>query len=72
MMGNKKLQVWLPLIFSLVLIVGMFFGFKMGNNGSSKGFLKTTKSTSLQEAIDLIRLKQKITHLANHVTIIAL
>jgi carboxyl-terminal processing protease len=44
MMGNKKLQVWLPLIFSLVLIVGMFFGFKMGNNGSSKGFLKTTKS----------------------------
>jgi len=57
MMGNKKLQVWLPLIFSLVLIVGMFFGFKMGNNGSSKGFLKTSKATSLQEAIDLIRLK---------------
>jgi carboxyl-terminal processing protease len=57
MMGNKKLQVWLPLIFSLVLIVGMFFGFKMGNNGSSKGFLKTTKTTSLQEALDLIRLK---------------
>ena len=57
MMGNKKLQVWLPLIFSLVLIVGMFFGFKMGNNGSGKGFLKTTKTTSLQEALDLIRLK---------------
>jgi carboxyl-terminal processing protease len=57
MMGNKKLQVWLPLIFSLVLIVGMFFGFKMGNNGSSKGFLKTSRTTSLQEAIDLIRLK---------------
>lgn len=57
MMGNKKLQVWLPLIFSLVLIVGMFFGFKMGNNGSGKGFLKTTKATSLQEALDLIRLK---------------
>ncbi|MEP7374042.1 MAG: S41 family peptidase [Chitinophagaceae bacterium] len=57
MMGNKKLQVWLPLIFSMVLIVGMFFGFKMGNNGSGKGFLKTTKNTSLQEALDLIRLK---------------
>ena len=57
MMGNKKLQVWLPLIFALVLIVGMFFGFKMGNNGSSKGFLKTTKTTSLQEALELIRLK---------------
>ncbi len=57
MMGNKKLQVWLPLIFSLVLIVGMFLGFKMGNKGSSKGFLQNTKPTSLQEAIDLIRLK---------------
>ena len=57
MMGNKKLQVWLPLIFSFVLIAGMFFGYKMGNNGSSKGFLKNTKTTSLQEALDLIHLK---------------
>lgn len=57
MMVNKKLQVWLPLVFSMMLIVGMFFGFKMGNNGSSKGFFKKTSSTSLQEALDLIRLK---------------
>jgi carboxyl-terminal processing protease len=57
MMVNKKLQVWLPLIFSLVLIAGMFFGFKMGNNGSSKGFLKKTRTNSLQEALELIRLK---------------
>ncbi|HEX5652517.1 MAG TPA: hypothetical protein VFX58_05555, partial [Chitinophagaceae bacterium] len=26
-MVNKKLQVWLPLIFSLVMILGMFFGY---------------------------------------------
>ena len=57
MMGNKKLQVWLPLIFSVVLIAGMFLGFKMNNKGSSKGFFKSTKTTSLQEALDLIRLK---------------
>jgi carboxyl-terminal processing protease len=57
MMVNKKLQVWLPLIFSLVLIAGMFFGYKMGNSGSGKGFLKTTRSTSLQETLDLVRLK---------------
>ena len=43
MMGNKKLQVWLPLIFSMVLIVGMFFGYKMGNNGSGKGFFENHK-----------------------------
>jgi len=28
-MGNKKLQVWLPLLFSIVMIGGMYFGFKM-------------------------------------------
>lgn len=56
-MGNKKLQVWLPLIFSIVLIAGMFLGYKMNNKGSSKGFFKTTNTTSLQEALDLIKLK---------------
>ena len=56
-MRNKKLQVWLPLIFSIVLIAGMFLGYKMNNSGSSKGFLKIAKNTSLQEALDLIRLK---------------
>jgi carboxyl-terminal processing protease len=57
MMVNKKLQVWLPLIFSLVLIAGMFFGFKMGNPGSSQGFFKKNRTNSLQEALELIRLK---------------
>ena len=56
-MVNKKLQVWLPLIFSIVLIAGMFLGYKMNNKGSSKGFFKTAKTTSLQEAVDLIKLK---------------
>ncbi|MGZ8559289.1 MAG: S41 family peptidase, partial [Chitinophagaceae bacterium] len=56
-MGSKKLQVWLPLIFSVVLIAGMFLGYKMNNKGSSKGFFKSAKATSLQEALDLIRLK---------------
>ena len=58
MMGNKKLQVWLPLIFSIVMIVGMFFGYKLGNQGSSnKGFFSSNDRSSLQEALDLIRLK---------------
>ncbi len=56
-MGNKKLQVWLPLIFSLVLIAGMFLGYKMNNKGSGQGFFKSSRNTSLQEALDLIRLK---------------
>ncbi|HUM65895.1 MAG TPA: S41 family peptidase, partial [Chitinophagaceae bacterium] len=56
-MRNKKLQVWLPLIFSLVLIVGMFLGYKMNNKGTSKGFFKNTTPSTLQEALDLIRLR---------------
>ena len=58
MMGNKKLQVWLPLIFSVVMIVGMFFGYKLGTqNGSSNGFFSSNNRSSLQEAIDLIKMR---------------
>src|SRR5690242_15269033 len=55
-MRNKKLQVWLPLIFSLIMISGMFFGFKLHQQtGSAQGFFKVDKKTSLQEAMDLIK-----------------
>lgn len=55
-MGNKKLQVWLPLIFSIIMIGGMFFGFKLRENTSTgTGFFKADKKTSLQEILDLIK-----------------
>ena len=58
MMGNKKLQVWLPLIFSLVMIVGMYFGYKLGTqNGGNKSFFSSNNRSSLQEAIDLIKMR---------------
>ena len=57
-MRNKKLQVWLPLLFSAVMIAGMFFGFNLHKEtGSNKGFFEAEKRNSLQEAIDLIQLK---------------
>ena len=52
MTGNKKLQVWLPLIFSIVLIIGMYLGYAIGGG---PGFFKTDKRTSLQQALDIIR-----------------
>ncbi len=52
MMGNKKLQVWLPLIFSVVLIAGMYLGYGLSGRND---FFKTDKPTSLQEALDVIR-----------------
>ena len=57
MMGNKKLQVWLPLLFALVMIAGMFLGYRLGNRGKGNGFFAGDHRSSLQEAVDLIRLK---------------
>lgn len=58
MLGNKKLQVWLPLLFSVIMILGMLFGYKLGNQGSNKkGFFSSRDNNSLQEVLDLIRLK---------------
>jgi carboxyl-terminal processing protease len=55
-MRNKKLQVWLPLLLSLVMIGGMFFGFKLHQQtGSRESFFKQNKKSSLQEALDLIQ-----------------
>jgi len=56
-MGNKKLQVWLPLLFSVVLIAGMFFGYKLNSGGATSNFFKPSASTTLQEALDLIRAR---------------
>jgi carboxyl-terminal processing protease len=55
-MRNKKLQVWLPLIFSVVMIAGMFFGFKLNQEtGSRQSFFKRDRPNSLQEALEIIR-----------------
>lgn len=56
-MSKKKLQVWLPLIFSLVMIAGMFFGFKLHQETGGQSFFQRDKRTSLQEALDLIKNK---------------
>lgn len=57
-MQNKKLQVWLPLLFAIVMILGMYFGGKLHDQMNvQNGFFKSGKRNSLQEALDLIRLK---------------
>jgi carboxyl-terminal processing protease len=53
----KKLQVWLPLLFSVIMIVGMLIGFRLRGNISETGFFKTRKQAPVQEVIDLVNLK---------------
>lgn len=55
-MNNKKIQVWLPLLFSLVMMTGMFFGYKLRDNMgfNRKGFFAKEKTTPVQEIINLI------------------
>ncbi len=58
MMGNKKLQVWLPLLFAIIMVAGMFLGYKINDGkNSGKGFFSSNKRGALQEALDLIKMR---------------
>ena len=56
-MINKKIQVWLPLLFSVTMIVGMYLGYKMRDNMPGKSFFYTEKHRPMQEIMDLIESK---------------
>ncbi len=56
--NSKKLQVWLPLLFSLVMILGMLIGYKLRDSTrTAKSFFQIDKSSPLQQVLDLIHLK---------------
>ncbi len=53
----KKLQAWLPLLFAVVLVIGMIAGYTLRERiPTSQGFFQTSQRSALQEAMDLIRL----------------
>jgi carboxyl-terminal processing protease len=57
-MVRKKIQVWLPLIFSVVMILGMVLGYKLRENTSGgNSFLKNSDRTPLEQAFNLIQNK---------------
>jgi len=53
----KKLLVWLPLLFAIVMMVGMLIGFRLRGNIRPTGFFKTRKQTPVQEVMDLVTMK---------------
>lgn len=57
-MDNKKLQVWLPLMFAVVMTIGMWAGYKLREDtAGSAGFISNSKSNSIQEILNLIQNK---------------
>jgi carboxyl-terminal processing protease len=56
-MENKKLKVWLPLLFSLTMIAGLYMGYKMRDGIPGKSFFYVEKRRPVQEILDLINTK---------------
>ena len=56
-MEKKKLQVWLPLFFSITMIIGIFLGYKMRDEIPGKGFFYMEKRRTIQEVMDLVENK---------------
>lgn len=56
-MANKKLQVWLPFLFSLVMIAGMIIGYKIKTNMPATGIFFSEKRRPVQEVLNLIENK---------------
>src|ERR1700759_4787749 len=50
----KKLQVWLPVLFAIVMIFGMLIGYRLYPNIGTSGFFKTAKRVPVQQVIDLV------------------
>jgi len=56
-MEQKKLKVWLPLLFSITMIAGIFLGYKMRDEIPGKSFFYKEKRRPIQEVMDLIESK---------------
>ncbi len=58
-MVSKKLQIWLPLLFSLVMVMGMWIGFKLreGTQGPVSFLKNNNNSGDIKEVLDLIKTR---------------
>ncbi len=54
---KKKLQVWLPLLLSVTMIVGMMLGYRMRDAMPGRSFFSLDRSYPLQEVLNLIKGK---------------
>ncbi|MFT4202673.1 MAG: S41 family peptidase [Chitinophagaceae bacterium] len=53
-MRNRKYQIWLPLMFSLVLVGGMFIGYKLSRDRIGAKFFRNEHRSPMEEIIGLV------------------
>ncbi len=51
------MQIWLPVIFALVMIIGMMIGYQLNEKTSGNRFFNLSRRTSLQELVELVKGK---------------
>ena len=57
-MVRKKVQAWLPLMFSGIMALGMIIGYQLrAKTTGGDSFLRNNTATPLQEAVSLIKNK---------------
>src|SRR6478735_3627077 len=56
-MGSKKLQIWLPVLFAVVMVLGMLIGYQLKDKTLGNRFFNLNRRTSLQELVELIKAK---------------
>lgn len=58
-MSNRKLQVFLPILFAIVLALGMYLGHQMpgANTGAQTLLFNRSSRGTLQEVMDLLKVK---------------
>ena len=54
---KKKISIWLPLLLSLVMVVGMTIGYQLRDNTAGGKFLGLSGRSSVQELVSLINNK---------------
>jgi carboxyl-terminal processing protease len=54
---TRKLQTWLPLLFSLTLAAGMWLGYKVRDTLPGRNFFSIDRPSPLQEMMELIKSK---------------
>jgi carboxyl-terminal processing protease len=54
---SKKLQVWVPLLFSIAVVAGMLIGYKLRDTQPGKSFFSFERPRPVQEVMNLINNK---------------